>query len=72
MFASGVVANCPSSDKASPIFCSSVKYSGKLAKILPESEMSFGTMLTSATEVKALTIGKKECVASIGASSVSV
>ncbi|CSI29410.1 Uncharacterised protein [Vibrio cholerae] len=40
MFASGVFASSPSSVNASLIRCSSVKCSGKLARIRPANEIS--------------------------------
>ena len=72
ILASGVVANFPSSNKASPTFCSSFKQFGKLAKILPVSEISLVSISISEVDVNACTIGKKEQVANKGASSVSV
>ena len=72
MFASGVLANCPNSERASPIFWSSFKNYGKLAKILPANEISLVSIAIFAGFVKAFTIGKNECVANIGASSVMV
>ena len=72
IFASGVVANAPNSPKASPIFWSSFKNSGKLANILPAKEIFLVSIVILAGFVKAFTIGKNECVANIGASSVMV
>jgi hypothetical protein len=43
-----------------------------LAKIRPASEISGTSISIFAAFVKALTIGKKECVANSGASSVKV
>ena len=50
MLASGLVANSPNSASASAVFCSSVKYSGKFAKILPAKEMSLDSTLIPAVE----------------------
>ena len=72
MFASGWVANSPNWAKASTIFWSSFKNSGKFAKILPAKEISGTTISMFADFVNAFTIGKNECVANIGASSVRV
>ncbi len=72
MFASGVVASWPSSASASPIRCSSVRCSGKAARIRPPREMSRVSTSTPADEAKACTTGRKEYVASMGASSVRV
>ena len=60
IFASGVVAKFPSSNKASPVFWLSFKYSEKLDKILPASEISLVSISIFEVPVKALTIGKKE------------
>ena len=72
MFASGVLAKAPSSDKASPSFCSSFKYSGKFAIILPASEISLFSTSILAVAANDLIIGSNENVANIGASSVIV
>ena len=72
MLASGVLASSPSSVRASPIFWSSLRLSGKLAKILPAREISLSSSSILATEVKALTMGSRDSVARAGASSVFV
>ena len=72
MFASGVVASSPSSARASPIRCSCVRRSGNTARMRPAREMSRVCTSTPAEEAKACTTGRKEYVASIGASSVRV
>ena len=72
MLASGVVASAPSSARSSLIRCSSVRCSGNRARMRPASEMSRVSTSTPAEEAKACTTGRKEYVASIGASSVSV
>ncbi len=72
MLASGVWASSPSSASASPIRCSSVRRSGKAAMIRPASEMSRVSTSTPAVEAKASMTGRKEYVASSGASSVRV
>ena len=60
MFASGLVASFPSSARASPIFWSSERYSGKLAIIRPASEMSLVSTAMPACRVNAWMIGSKE------------
>ena len=60
MLASGLVAISPSSVRASSTFWSAFKNSGKLAKILPAKEISFGRISIAADFVNACTIGKKE------------
>ena len=72
MLASGVFANSPSSAKASATFWSSVKTSGKTAKILPAKEISLVSTLIPEDWVKDSIIGNKEWVAKNGASSVFV
>ena len=72
MLATGVVASSPSSVSASPTRWSSVRCSGKSARMRPASEMSRVSTSTPAVEAKACTTGRKEYVASIGASSVRV
>src|SRR5690554_6121630 len=72
MFASGDFASLPSSNKASLTRWSSERYSGKRAKILPDNEMSRLSTFTFAGAVNALIIGKNECVAKKGDSSVLV
>ena len=59
MFASGVLANVPSSAKSLAIRCSAVIKSGKVANTLPAQEMSLVSTSIPALEVNALTIGKK-------------
>ena len=59
-------------ESASPTFWSSVKHSGKFDRTLPAKEISFVSISTPDGAVKAFTIGKKEYVANIGASSVMV
>ena len=72
MFASGALASSPSSVSASGIRCSSVRLSGKLARMRPASEMSFSSNSMSELLVNAFRIGSSERVASAGASSVFV
>jgi hypothetical protein len=72
MFASGVVASAPSSARASGTCCTSVRCSGKLARIRAASEMSRVSTDTPATPAKAWMMGSSEHVASAGASSVKV
>ena len=72
MLASGVFANSPSSANASSIRCSAVKYLGKLEIIRPANEISRVSTSIAEEAVNAFTIGKKECVAKAGASSVIV
>ena len=72
MFASGVVASSPSSARASSIRWSSESHSGNAARIRPAREMSRVCTSTPAEEAKAWTTGRKDSVASMGASSVSV
>jgi len=72
MLASGVLANSPNSAKASSIRCSGVRYLGKLAIIRPANDISRVSISIAEDAVNALTIGKKECVAKAGASSVIV
>ena len=72
MLAAGVLANSPNSASASAIRCSSPRRSGKLDRIRPASEMSRVCTSTPAVAAYARTIGRKEYVASSGASSVRV
>ena len=72
MLASGCLASSPSSASASSIRCSSVSRSGNCAMIRPASEMSRVSTATPALAAYAATIGRKEYVASSGASSVWV
>ena len=72
MFASGLLANCPSSARESVSRCSWVRYSGKFASILEASDISFVSTAILDPAVNDFTIGKKECVAKNGASSVLV
>ena len=72
MLASGVLARSPSSASASSMRCSSVSRSGNGARMRPASEMSRVSTSTPALAAKAAMIGRKEYVASIGASSVWV
>ena len=72
MLASGVLASAPSSARASSSRCSSVSRSGNWAMIRPASEMSRVSTATPAWPAYAWTIGRKEYVASSGASSVWV
>src|SRR5437868_4572803 len=72
MLASGRIASWPSSASSSLIFCAGVNLSGKLAMIRPVSEMSFSFIFTPAVPTKASTIGRRENVASAGASSTFV
>ena len=72
MFASGVLASSPSSASASGTRCSSVSGSGNWARIRPASEMSWSLTSTPACPANASTIGRSECVANAGASSVYV
>ncbi|MNC37459.1 hypothetical protein D3C75_860250 [compost metagenome] len=60
MLASGVVASLPSSARWSPIFWSSLKYSGKLARMRPAREMSRVSTAMPEEAVKALMIGSRE------------
>ncbi len=53
MFASGAVANFPNSAKESFTLCSSVKNSGKLARIRAATEMSSVSISIPAVAVKA-------------------
>ncbi len=72
MLAWGCLASSPSSASASSIRCSSVSRSGNCAMIRPASEMSRVSNRTPALAAYADTIGRKEYVASSGASSVWV
>ena len=72
MFASGVLASSPNSVSASGMRCSSVRLSGKLARMRPASEMSFSSNSMPELFVNARRIGSSDCVASAGASSVLV
>ncbi len=72
MFACGVLASSPSSASASGCRCCSVSRSGNWAMIRPASEMSRASTRTPAGAVNAWMIGRKEYVASSGASSVRV
>lgn len=72
MFASGVLASAPSSARASGMVCSGVSLSGNAARILPAREMSLVSMLIPDVLVNAWTMGRNDCVASAGASSVLV
>ena len=70
MLASGVLTNSPSSASASGTRWSSLSSSGNWARIRAASEMSRSSTSTPAAPAKASMIGRKECVASAGASSV--
>ncbi len=72
MLASGFVASSPSSASASGTRWASVRWSGKAARIRPASEMSRVSTVTPAVDAKAWMIGRSECVARAGASSVNV
>ena len=72
MLASGFVASSPSSASASSTRCSSVRRSGNCAMMRPASEMSRVSTSTPAVAAYASMIGRKEYVASSGASSVWV
>ena len=72
ILASGSLASLPSSAKASGIFCSGVRESEKLARILPAREMSLSSNFIPELAVNALRMGSNEYVASAGASSVLV
>ena len=72
MFASGFFASSPSSASASLTRCSSVRRSGNSDRMRAATEMSRVSAATPAVEANARTIGRKEYVASRGASSVSV
>ena len=63
MFASGVLASSPSSASASGC-------SPNWARMRPASEMSRSSTSTPACPANASMIGRNECVASAGASSV--
>ncbi len=72
MFAPGVLASSPSSASASATRCSSVRRSGKPARMRPAREMSRLSTATPAVEAYASTTGRNEYVARAGASSVCV
>ena len=72
MFASGDFASAPSSASASGSCWSAGSRSANDATIRPAREMSRLSTSTSAAAANARTIGRSECVASIGASSVYV
>ena len=68
----GPVHSSPSSARASPMRCSSVRRSGNWARMRPASEMSRLSTVTPAAAPKAWMIGRNERVARAGASSVWV
>ncbi len=70
--ASGCFTNSPSWANALGWRCASVNRSGKMAIILPAKEMSLVSISIPAGAINFLTIGRKEAVASAGASSVFV
>ena len=70
--AAGVLQSSPSLLNSSSTRCVLSRLSGKLARTRPASEMSRSSHWTPADSVKARTIGSKEWVASMGASSVYV
>ena len=72
MLVSGNSVKRPSSAKLSGNFCSSVKNSGNSPKIRAATEMSLSATLIPVGAAKLRMMGKKEAVASNGASSVSV
>ena len=72
MFASGVLANSPSSARLFGTCWSAGRTSLHAARMRPANEMSRVSTSTPAVEVKASTIGSREYVASSGASSVRV
>ena len=72
MLASGVFASSPSSDSASGTRWASVSRSGNFARMRAAREMSRVSTSTPAWPAKASMTGRKEWVASAGASSVYV
>ena len=60
MFASGVVASCPSSARSSLWRCPGVRLSGNDARMRPASEMSLVSTATPAACVNPCTIGSRE------------
>src|SRR6185369_6451657 len=71
MLASGRFASSPSCVSQSGTSCAAVRFSGKLARILPAREMSASSMVIPLPPVYFLMIGSSEYVASAGASSIS-
>mmetsp|Transcript_6279 Transcript_6279/g.25217 ORF Transcript_6279/g.25217 Transcript_6279/m.25217 type:complete len:335 (+) Transcript_6279:1638-2642(+) len=72
MFARGVLAMVPSAASVSPVRCAGVSASGNCARMRLATEMSAGSTEMPAGVRKRRTIGSSACVASAGASSVSV
>src|SRR5262245_42412704 len=72
MLASGRLASSPSCVSQSGTRCVGVRFSGKLARMRPDSEMSASSMVRPLPAVNFWMIGKNEYVASAGASSISV
>ena len=70
--ASGVFTSAPSSARASSVRCPSGRTSRNAARMRPAREMSRVSSSTPAVPAYARTIGSREAVASMGASSVSV
>ena len=70
--AAGVLQSSPNLLNSSSTRCVLSRLSGKFARTRPASEMSRSSQFTPALSVKALTIGSKEWVANMGASSVYV
>ena len=71
-FASGVFTSSPSSARSSLMRCSSVRKSGKVARMRPASEISLVPTLTPAALANRWMIGSSEAEASSGASSTLV
>src|SRR5262245_59804585 len=72
MLASGRLASSPSSVSQSGTRWAAVRPSGKLARMRPAREMSAVSMAIPVPPVNFRMIGSRECVASAGASSISV
>ena len=72
MLASGRLASSPSWVNQSGTRWAAVRLSGKLARILPDREMSAVSIAIPAPAVNFRMIGSSEYVASAGASSISV
>jgi len=72
MLVSGSSVSRPNSARVFGTFCASVKYSGNSARMRAATEMSLFSISIPAGAVKVRMTGRKEHVASKGASSVSV
>ena len=72
MLVSGCSVFLPSSARVLGTFCASLRNSGNSPRMRAATEMSLSTTSMPAGAAKVRTMGRNECVARNGASSVSV